>query len=383
MSLHFQIEQNAFLKKLSHIRSVVSRRSPVPMLNNTLLVVGDSSLVLVATDMEMSISETVSVTVITKGEITVPALILYDIISKLPSGSVITVKLDDSSKDKKLKISAEKAEFSLQTLEAKDFPSSSFDDDLTTSFSMTANELQTMIQAVSFCMANDEVRQYLNGAYLHSAELDNKNYLRLVATDGHRLAQYDHLVVKNNDEDVDIPNIEGIIIPRKMIEEVYKLLEDEEDSTLLGVAFSDRKFKVSGQSWQIICSLLDGSYPNYKAVIPDKYNHVLKSDRKGLIDSVDRILIVSDQTHSIKFEAKENIMTLNAWMIDGPQGKDELAVMFSDNYSTGFNGKFVKDICSQISESSVNFYIQENPDPVVIKGEGNETTLYVLMPLRM
>ena len=179
------IEKNLIYKSLSHVQSIVEKKNTLPILSNILLEAKENSLVLSATDMDISITEVINCSVIEKGSATVPAHTLYDIVRKIPDGNEIEFISNDG---KTFSIRSGKSKFSLSCLPKKDFPLIEIDK-FDCEFSINSNIFLQLIEKTKFAISNEETRYFLNGIYFHKKNLNNKDYLSLVATDGHRLAK--------------------------------------------------------------------------------------------------------------------------------------------------------------------------------------------------
>ena len=213
------VERAQLLKSLGHVHRVVERRNTIPILANVLIRAEKSKLGLKATDLDLEVNETIAAEVSPGGSTTVPAHMIYDIVRKLPEGSQVV--LEASGDRAVLAIRAGRSRFTLQTLPESDFPDLNAGE-MTHSFKIAAAELKRMIDKTQFAISTEETRYYLNGIYLHTAAAGKSDTLRAVATDGHRLAQYE----------IPLPTgakgMPGVIVPRKTVGEVQRLLEDND-----------------------------------------------------------------------------------------------------------------------------------------------------------
>ena len=182
------IERASLLKSLAHVQSVVERRNTIPILSNVLIEAEGDSLRLTATDMDLTVVETVGAGVGQGGATTAPAHTLYDIVRKLPDGSEVSIEVAGDSG--RMTLAAGRSNFALTTLPREDFPAVG-DDGLPQSFTLAANELKNLIDRTRFAISTEETRYYLNGIYLHAAKAGDLDVLRAVATDGHRLARFE------------------------------------------------------------------------------------------------------------------------------------------------------------------------------------------------
>src|SRR3982750_1408740 len=182
------VERSALLKSLGHVHRVVERRNTIPILANVLIRAEKSKLGLKATDLDLEVNETIAAEVSPGGSTTVPAHMIYDIVRKLPEGSQVV--LEASGDRAVLAIRAGRSRFTLQTLPESDFPDLAAGE-MTHTFKLAAGDLKRLIDKTGFAISTEETRYYLTGIYLHPATSGKTTTLRAVATDGHRLAQFE------------------------------------------------------------------------------------------------------------------------------------------------------------------------------------------------
>src|SRR6516164_8412968 len=213
------VERATLLKSLGHVHRVVERRNTIPILGNVLIRAEDSKLTFKATDLDVELRETISAEVGPPGSTTVPAHMLYEIVRKLPEGAQVAI---ESSGDRAvMAIRAGRSRFTLQTLPESDFPDLAAGE-MTHRFALAASDVKRLIDRTQFAISTEETRYYLNGIYLHAAGTAKAPTLRGVATDGHRLAQFELPLPKGAE------GVPGVIVPRKTVGEVQRLIEDNE-----------------------------------------------------------------------------------------------------------------------------------------------------------
>ena len=251
--MQFTIDRNSLLKPLGHIYSVVERRNTIPILSNVLIETNSSKISLTATDMDMDIVEVTGCIVSKQGKTTLSAHTLYDIVRKLPDGAEIKIELLDLN----VEVSAGKSKFILPTLPVDDYPIMT-EIEKGNEFALQSVDILNLIDNTKFAISSEETRYYLNGIYLHVPE-DNKDKLRAVATDGHRLAQAE---IPVPDGAQSIPGI----IPRKAVGEIRKLAEGTEQEVKVIVSKTKAKFIFPNSI--LTTKLIDGSFPDYQRVIP-------------------------------------------------------------------------------------------------------------------
>src|SRR6202795_2969455 len=214
------VERSELLRSLSHVHRVVERRNTIPILANVLMRAERAKLAFKATDLDLEVIETVAAEVNPGGVTTVPAHMFYEIVRKLPEGAQIV--LEAAGDRAVMSIRAGRSRFTLQTLPESDFPDLAAGD-LTHKFTVAAADLKRLIDKTQFAISTEETRYYLNGIYLHTAGTGKAARLRAVATDGHRLAQFELPLPSGG------ASMPGVIIPRKTVGEVQRLIEDSEE----------------------------------------------------------------------------------------------------------------------------------------------------------
>ena len=244
--MEVKINSSELLKALNHVHGIVEVRHTLPILSNIILIAKDDILSLSSTNLDIYCSDVISAEIQTAGEISVSAITFFEIVKRLPAGSDVIMSME--STDSELVIKCGRSKFNLSTLKIDDFPTIS-DADLSTAFVMTSEELIRLVDKTKFAISNEETRYYLNGIFFHKAERNSIQFLRAVATDGHRLAQYD-IPLPQGAEDMT-----GIIIPKKTIQELRKVLDDADGD--INISLNENKIKFSFNNLKIISKVID------------------------------------------------------------------------------------------------------------------------------
>lgn len=367
------IERTVLLKALSPIQSVVERRGTIPILANVRLDAEKGSLNLTATDMDIAIVEKISADIQEKGTTTVPAHMFYEIVRKLPDGSNIQMMQTDNGK---LTISSGQSKFSVASLPVDDFPVMA-EGDLAHKFSITPAECKALLEKTRFAISTEETRYYLNGIYLHAANNQGAAVLRAVATDGHRLARME----------VGLPEgaegIPGVIIPRKTINELYKLVEDGGEK--VDISLSESKIRFSVGHAVLVSKLIDGTFPDYERVIPTANDKVMEVDGKAFASAVDRVsVITSEKSRGIKITLAGSRITLSASSAEQGTASEELSVSYgADPVEIGFNSRYLLDMMGQIEGETAQFVFADSNSPTIVRDPADVGALYVIMPMRV
>ena len=365
-----------FVKSLSFIQNIVESKSTIPVLTNVLLEAKQGRLHLSGTDMDMTISDKIKTKNIEEeGTTCVPAHILYNVIKELSDDKPVNLSYDKNNK--KLYVTSFKSKFTFSCLSKDDFPV------LTTenykiSFLLKSSILKEMIDKTYFAISNEETRYYLNGIFFHTIKLNNKFFLRSIATDGHRLAQCETI------SPAAANNIFSTIIPKKLIFELRKLIDEVEDE--IKIDLSERKIKFSFGETILISKLIDGKFPDYEKVIPKDTKNSFSIDRKIFLESINRIATISsEKSKAIKLNLNRNKLTISANNLEeGGSGIEEIEIRYSGpTLDIGFNAGYLKEIIHQFNGKEVTILFSDSTAPTIIKDIAKTETLYVLMPMRV
>jgi DNA polymerase-3 subunit beta len=374
--MKLKADRATLLKALAHIQSVAEKRNTIPILANVLIAVRDGRLSFTATDMEIAIVEEVAASTSRNGATTAPAATLYEIMRKLPDSAEI--ELDHPGGDAQLALRAGKFATSLVVLPVEDFPSMTAGQ-LPHHFSLPALVLRGLIDRTRFAISTEETRYYLNGIYLHAAVADGTRTLRAVATDGHRLARVEEPLPEGAE------TIPGVIIPRKTVNELRKLLEEESGNVEVGLSDTRIQFKLGTVT--LTSKLIDGTFPEYERVIPKDNDKILRVGKKDFADAVARVsAISSERSRPVKLSLQRDVLTLSAASAEQGTASEELdgeRVKYEAGpLEIGFQARYLNDITDQIADS-VEFRFADGSAPTIVQDAGDSSALYVLMPMRV
>jgi len=367
------IERSALLKSLNHVQSVVERRNTIPILSNVLINAAAGAVRLTATDLDIEVVDEVPADVAQQGATTVPAHMIYDIVRKLPDGAQI--EIEQGPDEGRLALHSGRSRFSLQALPPSDFPDLAAGE-FTHTFTLPAADLKALIEKTRFAISTEETRYYLNGIYLHHVDAGGA-HLRAVATDGHRLAQVE---VDAPDGAADMP---GIIVPRKTVLELARLIEDA-DSTV-EVSLSAAKIRFVAASLTLTSKLIDGTFPDYERVIPQRNDKRMEVDVRLFTNAVDRVsTISSEKGRAVKLNIAADKVVLSVNNPESGSAEEEVAATYADEpLDIGFNSRYLLDIASQFKGDSASFEFADAGSPTIVRDTADERALYVLMPMRV
>ncbi|MFB9150118.1 DNA polymerase III subunit beta [Roseovarius ramblicola] len=372
--MKFSIERGTLLKAVAQAQSVVERRNTIPILANVLIEAEGERVQFRATDLDIEIVDMATAQVERAGATTVSAVMLHEIVRKLPDGALVTLSEDATSG--RLTVQAGRSNFNLATLPKEDFPVMA-SAEYASNFSVPAATLRRLFDKSKFAISTEETRYYLNGVYMHVSEADGGQVLRCVATDGHRLARID----------ADLPqgagDMPGVIVPRKTVGELRKLLDD--DDMKIAVSVSETKVRFATPDITLTSKVIDGTFPDYTRVIPQGNTKRLEVDAAEFAQAVDRVATVSsERSRAVKLALDEDRLVLSVNAPDSGAAEEELAVAYGDErLEIGFNAKYLLEIASQVDRENAVFLFNSSGDPTLMR-EGNDTTaVYVVMPMRV
>ena len=363
-------KREALLEPLHSVTGIIERRHTLPILSNVLLSRNDAHVDFVATDIEIEI--TASMTAEGTGEnkkITVGARKLFDILRALPEGSEVTLAVQD----KKLQVRSAKSRFNLQTLSAEDFPRLATADSTPTRFSVPQKLLKSLLGLVQYAMAQQDIRYYLNGLLM----VIDEGQLKLVATDGHRLA------FASRDAGGENLAKQEVILPRKTIIELSKLLGDNEDPVAVELSTAQAKFSFG--KVVLISKLVDGKFPDYGRVIPQNQTKKLRLDRIVLLQALQRAAILtSDKYRGVRWVLEEGSLKISCNNTEQEEAQEELDVPYKgESLDIGFNVSYLVDVLNNLDCAEIECGLGDANSSALFTVPGRTDFKYVVMPMRI
>jgi DNA polymerase III subunit beta len=372
--MKLSIERATLLKALAQAQSVVERRNTIPILANVLIEAEGAQVSFRATDLDIEVVDRAPAMVERAGSTTVSAVMLHEIVRKLPDGALVSLSEDSAAG--RLTITAGRSTFNLATLPKEDFPVMATSE-YSSNFSAPAPVLRRLFDKAKFAISTEETRYYLNGVYMHVSQGDSGKVLRCVATDGHRLARIDAPLPEGAD------GMPGVIVPRKTVGELRKLLDDDEAT--IAVSVSETKVRFATPVITLTSKVIDGTFPDYTRVIPTGNTRKLEVDASEFAKAVDRVATVSsERSRAVKLSLEEDRLILSVNSPDTGAAEEELAVAYGDErLEIGFNAKYLLEIASQVDRENAVFLFNSAADPTLMR-EGNDlSAVYVVMPMRV
>ena len=376
-----QSELNAALQLVSR---AVATRPTHPVLANVLLTAdaGTDRLSLTGFDLNLGIQTSLAANVQTSGAITLPARLLGEIVSRLASDSPVTLASDDGGEQ--VQLTSLSGSYQMRGMSADDFPELPMVESGMT-LKLEAAGLVQALKGTLFASSSDEAKQLLTGVHLRF----NDRSLEAAATDGHRLAvlQVDD-ALQVAAEGADDESTFAVTLPARSLREVERLMNGwrSEDPVSL---FCDRGQVVFLAADQMVTSrTLEGTYPNYRQLIPDGFSRSLAMDRRGLIAALERIAVLADQHNNVvKFSTQpdQGVVQLSADAQDVGSGSESLAAeLTGDAIQIAFNVRYLLDGLKATVGDRVILHCNAPTTPAVLQPQGEtEGFTYLVMPVQI
>ncbi len=234
----------------------------------------------------------------------------------------------------------------------------------------------SLLNKTKISISNDDTRHYLNGIYLHATELNKNTFLTGVATDSHRLSS-SSIEIKN------IRNFASIIIPRKTIFQLCSLLDNIDEK--LFIQTSSNKIKFSLGKINLISKVIDGKFPDYQKVVPKENTKTLTVSSADFINSVERVASVSiDRKEGVKLELSKDKLKLSVNSTNSGDGNEVVDAKYDgEDFTIGFNSKYLIDIASEIEDKNLIFKLKNSTSPVLVFDNSDKNSFYVIMPMKI
>ena len=362
--MKIKVLKDSLLSAIQTVQNVVSSKATLPILSNILLETVDNQLKLNATDLDIGISCGLDVEIIEQGGITLPAKRFSDIVKELPFGDItIHVK-----KNNQIDIIGENCRFKLNGLPKEEFPK--FPEfKHKEAIQINQSTLKNMLRLTSFAVSHEESRYVLNGVLMEVSD----NNICMVATDGRRLAKIDKKLENNVKNDV------SVIIPIKAIQEISRNLKEEGNVSFV-IGTNQVLFNIDGVL--IATRIIEGEFPNYNQVIPQKVEKHLKINTKDLLSSIKRAnLLATPDFQAVKFEVFSDKLVVSKTTPDVGESREEIVSQYNGNeLIVGFNPQFLIDFLKNIEEQDINIELLGSDKPAVIR---IDDYLYLVLPMRI
>lgn len=366
--MSFKCESAALLQGVASVDRAISNNDVEPLLSGILVDVADNRVRLVATDREIGVERIVPAEVTQPGRWVVDGKLFSGIVRKLPAEEV-TWRMQGEGQ---AVVESGRARFTLQTRSAEDFP------ELTPMperhWSISQNELRTMIRQTVFATAREESRPLLTGVLL---EIDG-NEIALAATDANRLALRKGQLLQGGEDAV------AAVVPAKSLNEVLRLLTSDQESVVdFGIQGNEVIFSLP--QMKFVSRLIEGQFPDYRRVFPPELPVRFRIERNAFLDAVDRAALVTrNGTPFVRLSVSNQSLAVTASEAEVGQAHEEIPVeQEGDDLEMSYQARFLMDVLRVIDQDHVEVHMGKDLLPAVIHGVDDDAYRYVVMPVRV
>ena len=376
MTLNCSISRNDFWEGLNSLQNITNKRVTLAILSNILIETTDNSLILTATDLEIGLRIEVPAEINDQGTLTLPSKKIFEIVRESGSDTISIQETENSW----VIISAGLSTYNLAGMASDEFPEfPEFDKENFVPFE--AGIFSDLIDKVIFSIANDEENAYaLTNVLFETEKRDDRSFLRIISSDGHRLS----IMEKDVATDVDLLNIQpGTLIPKKGIQELKKFC-DYRDS--IEISFEEKQVVIKDNESIMVIRLKQGEFPQYGAIVQAvQLENKIQIERIPFLDSLKRInLFTEDIFHTIQIEIENGKMILSSQNVDLGNAKDIQDVEYDgEPLLLGFNCRYFIDALQVMECDTVDAYINSNNSPCLMKSDIDEGFLSIIMPMQL
>lgn len=366
--LILETNKDALLKPLQTVTGIVERRHTLPILSNVLIDCQDGQVGLLGTDLEIQIHTDGPKSELEDFKLTVNAKKLQDILRALPDNATIKMEHEGTQ----LTVKAGKGRYNLQTLDARDFPTMDIAENISVVFTLTQEVLREMLSQVQYAMAVQDIRFYLNGLLM---QVDG-DMLRLVATDGHRLAYAQHKIEAN------LPKSE-LVLPRKTVLELFKLLAFPNEP--ITIEFLHNQVRFSARDTIIVSKIVEGKFPDYERVIPQDNNKIFRLSRTVFLDSLERAsILASEKFKGTTLSVKPGLLVITCINNEQEKAQEEIEIAYQgEEVELSFNIQYLMDVLRNLHSEDVQLAFGAQMQSMLLTIPDNNDFKYIVMPMRI
>lgn len=364
--MKFTCTKSILQEGISTVQKAVTGKSTLPILNGILIKTNGNELILTGSDIDLSIETKIKSDVTEEGSIVIDAKLFGEIIRKLDNDIIQISTIDNNS----IEILCQKSRFTLIHMKSEDFPElPNINENMI--FSIPQNILKNMIKGTTFATAQDETRPILTGILF---EIKNK-MLNLVALDGYRLAL--------KSENLDTDNTISAVIPGKTLNEVSKILEENDEN--VNITFTPNHILFSIKDTKIISRLLEGEFIKYNSIIPEEYNLKITVKRTVLLNSIERASLMAKDgnTNLVKLDIEDETMIITSNSQLGMVREELNIILQGEPLQIAFNSKYIIDVLKIMDEDEIVMELSSSVSPCIMKNKNINNCTYLVLPVRL
>ncbi|MCX7958044.1 MAG: DNA polymerase III subunit beta [Deltaproteobacteria bacterium] len=358
-------------KAINFTQGIIDKRTTNPILSNILFSASDDKLELYSTNMDISSINQIGANVETAGRAVVSAKMLFDIIRKFPPGEIQMRRMDNNW----LELKSSSVQYKIAGLHPEEYPTiekPKKSDYIT----IKSKVLLKLLRKTLFAVSTEDVKKILGGILFDFSE---ENYMKLVATDGHRLA----LVREPANMKIKKKGDSSVVLPRKGMQELQKILEETDED--IKVSIDEKMAVFRTETKTLMMKVLEGSFPDYNQVMPRENDKILRINRQRFYDALSRMVIVSaERSNIVRISFSEEGIVVSSESPNEGEGKEFVEAEYKGTkMDMGFNARFIMDIMEVADEEIIEMKLLDELSAVLVKPAQDENFLNVVMPVRM
>jgi DNA polymerase-3 subunit beta len=362
--MKLQVTQENLNRALGSVSRIANGRSTLPILSNILFKTIDNRLSIAATNLDIAVTHYIGSKVAEEGSITLPARLLQDFVSSLPSG-VIDIKLDET----KLHIKTDQYQSTINGTLADEYPVMPAISDGQT-WQVPVKEFKQALQQVVFAASNDETRPVLTGIYMHVIN----GSLYIAATDSYRLAEK-QLATKQKDL--------SLLVPATALQEVLRIMGDHDEE--VAVTHDDQQVQFKIGDVELVARLIDGNYPDYQKLIPNTFAAEAEIERSelGNITKVSALFArESAGSITIKLDAEKQTVSIHSIASQLGENTASATAKITGDGEITLNSRYLLDALNAMHGQQVRFSFNGKLEPSVLRDTSDESYTHIIMPLK-
>ena len=364
--MKFTCDRSVLLKEIAIANEIIASRNVISILSNIFMEASEDQLVIKSTDMKVNFETKVPVQVIESGTVTVFGDKFFGILNSIPEGDI---EFEQSGGKITIKTMVKKAKFQLKYTASDKFPE--FLASEKEFFEIPIKDFKEMILETVFAVSDDETRYFMNGVFLEKT--DDK--LVMVATDGRRLAYISKTVAN-------VEDFSGVIIPPKILNIIMKRAGDE---GMIALSVTEKTIFIQFGSYKLSSVLIEGQFPNYRRVIPEKQEHTFHVNRLEMLDALKRVsLLVEQKSHRIYLGLGPGIISIYCEENEIGNAREEIPCKYDgEEISIALNYRYIEEPLKVMKSNEICIQFTEPTRAITINTEPQEDFFHIIMPMQL
>jgi len=364
--MKFTCDRGVLLKEIAIANEIISSKNAISILSNIYFEAKDGALTIKATDMKVNFETKVPVDVVESGSVTVYGDKFYGILNSIPDGEI---EFEQTDSKINIKTAVKKARFQLKSIASDKFPE--FTASGGNTFELPVRDLKEMIQQTIFAISGDETRFFMTGIFFEKA--DNK--FNMVATDGRRLA------FVNKSAAASVADFSGIIIPPKILNIVLKRAGDE---GMAGISLTDKTIFIQFGSYKLSSILIEGKFPDYRRVIPEKQTRSFTINRQEMLDALRRVsLLVEQKSHRVYLGISPGSASIYCEESDIGNAREEIPCKYDgEELSIALNYRYLEEPFKVMTGDEISILFTDPNKTITIMPVPEKDFFHIVMPMQ-